>query len=111
MPAGLNTSWPCQSAYQKEYSRPDTNLPCQTNERFDWLPGYGTPRSTSQLAAIQNAFSKSEVRERFHREFPENAPDIRQNTVLGKKHTFHGINGQIFRGAAITEEDVLNIDV
>jgi len=66
--------------------------------RHSWRPGEGIPRPQSLLNGLQNAFRKSEAHRRFHAAFPEEAPDLRDHIVLGRKHEFLGGNAQALRG-------------
>ena len=50
-----------------------------------------TPRSTQRLMSLFNGFNKTEILKQFHKEFPENAPDLREYSVHeGKRHIIHG---------------------
>jgi hypothetical protein len=66
--------------------------------RFSWEPGCGHPRPQSTLLDIQNSFTKSGTRKMFHGRFSESNPDLRENIVKGKKHSFFGMSGQIIHG-------------
>lgn len=72
----------------------------------EWIPGSGQLRPQSSLLKIQDSFSKSDARRRFHERFPENAPDLRENIVAGRGHWFGGINAQLLRGAGAAEVDL-----
>ena len=50
-----------------------------------------TPRSTQRLVSLFNGFNKTEILKRFHDEFPEKAPDLREYSIHeGKRHVIHG---------------------
>ena len=70
--------------------------------RFRWKTGSGYPRPQSDLLQIQDSFSKSDARRRFHQQFPEANPDLRENLISGKKHVFvGGLNAQVLRGTPL----------
>ena len=118
MPSDLRHSWACESSYQSQFptggaksanhfdlsfKKDHFDLSFKKDARFNWEPGCGTPRPQSSLLDLQNAFRKSDVRRKFHDNFPETNPDLRENHTRGKKHEFNGINAQVFRGAAIVD--------
>ena len=50
-----------------------------------------TPHPTQRLMSLVNGFNKTEILKRFHKEFPEKAPDLREYSVHeGKRHIIHG---------------------
>ena len=52
--------------------------------------------STRRLMSVYN-FSKSEVLKRFHQEYPERAPDLRDYGIQeGKRHIIHGYKSYYF---------------
>ena len=107
MPGDLRHSWTCESSYKSQFpsggsrSASHVDMSFKRDARFNWEPGCGTPRPQTSLLELQNAFSKSEVRRKFHEEFSETNPDLRENIISGKKHEFSGVNAQIFRGSAV----------
>ena len=109
MPSDLRHSWACESSYQSQFptgvarSANYVDLSFKKDARFNWEPGCGTPRPQSSLLDLQNAFRKSDVRRKFHENFPETNPDLRENHTRGRKHEFGGINAQVFRGATIVD--------
>ena len=109
MPSDLRHSWACESSYQSQFPTGGTksanyvDLSFKKDERFNWEPGCGTPRPQSSLLDLQNAFRKSDVRRKFHENFSETNPDLRENHTRGRKHEFGGINAQVFRGATIVD--------
>ena len=103
-------SWSAKSAYQSQYpggatprKPPLTDLSFKDDERFSWKPSSGTPRPQTSLLDIQDSFKISEIRKKFHQQFPETNVDLRENIILGKKHTFGGINAQVFRGTPVVD--------
>lgn len=100
---GLRHSWAGEPGYNSQFKTGQLDLAYKKDPRFGWEPGSGIPRPQTKLLNIQDSFSKSEARKKFHQQFPETNPDLRENIVAGKKHTFGGLNAQILRGAAVTE--------
>ena len=96
MPSNLHNSLSFESAYKAQY--PSHHIGYKHDPRFSWEPGYGVPRPQTSLLDQQNRFEKSSVRRKFHHQFPESNPDLRQNIVSGKKHDFYGISGQLLHG-------------
>lgn len=41
-------------------------------------------------------FNKSAVKRHFYAEYPENAPDLRENSRQGKRHLIHGHHAYYF---------------
>ncbi len=99
MPTNLRHSWAGGSAYNSQFAVVDMSF--KTDDRFNWSAGSGMPRPQSTLLQIQDSFSKSDVRKKFHERFPETNPDLRENILFGKKHEFSGMNAQILRGTPI----------
>ena len=57
------------------------------------------PRSTSSARRFKElyGFSRSDVLKRFHLQYPEQAPDLRQYGIQqGRRHTIHGYNSYHF---------------
>ena len=96
IPSNLHNSLSFDSAYKSQY--PSHHIGYKHDSRFEWSPGFGVPRPQTSLLDIQNKFEKSHVRQKFHSQFPESNPDLRQNITSGKKHSFWGINGQLIHG-------------
>lgn len=96
MPTNLTASTSFVSSYQNQF--PVYNLTYKHDPRFDWEPGSGIPRPQSSLLHLQESFVKSKVRQKFHEQFPEINPDLRLNSIKGKKHSFAGFNAQVIRG-------------
>lgn len=57
-----------------------------------------TPRTAIASRRLMSAFEfdKSAVKRRFHAEYPENAPDLRENSSQGKRHLIHGHHAYYF---------------
>ena len=57
-----------------------------------------TPRTAVASRRLMSAFefNKSAVKRRFHAEYPENAPDLRENSRQGKRHLIHGHHAYYF---------------
>ena len=59
-----------------------------------------TPRSvgsTRRLMGLYNNFSKTEVLRRFHDQYPEDVPDLRDYSIReGKRHVIHGHHAYYF---------------
>ena len=51
-----------------------------------------TPRTAVASRRLMSAFEfdKSAVKRRFHAEYPENAPDLRENSSQGRRHFING---------------------
>ena len=96
-PTNLRHSFSLKSAYESQF--PVYNhIGYKDDMRFSWEPGCGHPRPQSTLLDIQNSFTKSGTRKMFHGRFSESNPDLRENIVKGKKHSFFGMSGQIIHG-------------
>ena len=95
-------SWAPGSSYKNQF--PGVNhvdMSYKNDARFQWTAGCGTPRPQTSLIQIQDSFSKSDARQRFHTNFPETNPDLRENLIFGRKHQFDGVNAQILRGTPV----------
>ena len=57
-----------------------------------------TPRTAVASRRLMSAyeFDKSAVKKQFHAEYPENAPDLRENSTQGKRHLIHGYHAYYF---------------
>lgn len=56
-----------------------------------------TAQSTQRLMSLFNGFNKTDICKRFHEEFPEKAPDLREYGLQnGKRHTIHGSHAYYF---------------
>ena len=96
IPSNLQNSLSFSTAYESQF--PKWDIGYKYDSRFEWQPGHGVPRPQTSLLNIQNRFEKSAVRRKFHNQFQESNPDLRQNIVKGKKHDFYGISGQLLHG-------------
>lgn len=102
-PKGLSSSWSPQSAYGSQFQGSLVDMSFKNDPRFGWKAGSGTPRPQTVLLDIQDSFTKSETRKRFHEKFRENGPDLRENITRGKKHEFGSMNAQVLRGTTLVE--------
>lgn len=96
-PTNLRHSFSMKTAYESQFPTYH-HTGYKDDMRFSWEPGCGQPRPQSTLLDIQNSFSKSSVRQKFHSRFSESNPDLRENIIKGKKHSFFGMSGQILHG-------------
>jgi len=96
-PSNLRHSYTFQTAYQSQFPQYQ-HIGYKGDDRFKWQPGHGTPRPQTHLLNLQDTFSKSNIRNKFHSQFPETNPDLRMNIIKGKKHAFGGMNAQILHG-------------
>ena len=58
-----------------------------------------TPRSVTSARRFSElySFSRSEVQRRFHQQYPEQAPDLRQYGIqTGKRHIIHGYHAYYY---------------
>ena len=104
MPSNLMHSNTYKSSYDSQFTTSGENtfdLSYKNDPRFDWRVGSGTPRPQTALLQIQNSFTKSDTHKKFHQEFPEKNPDLRDNIISGRSHTFDGLNAQVLRGAPL----------
>jgi hypothetical protein len=92
--------WDHRPSTAPEPSRPRSptihNMPSQLHEQTktgstntDLYPKwfrkssiYGPKRPSTALLELQNSWSRTEAHQKFHEQFPENAPDIRQKPDL-----------------------------
>ena len=103
-PSDMRHSWSYQTSYQGHHTGDDPiDMSYKYDDRFNWKLGAGTPRPQTSLLKIQDSFNKSDVKKNFYARFGDNAPDLRENLVYGKKHSFGGMNAQIMRGTPIIE--------
>ncbi|XP_033733291.1 LOW QUALITY PROTEIN: uncharacterized protein C7orf31-like [Pecten maximus] len=96
-PTNLRHSMQFSTAYQNQFPNYH-DLTYKQDPRFMWEPGFGSPRPQTDLVKMQDRFSKSSVRKKFHSCFSESNPDLRENIISGKKHTFFGMNAQNLHG-------------
>ncbi|CAL1541724.1 unnamed protein product [Lymnaea stagnalis] len=75
MPTGVQNASPIKSSYSAQF--PHFNLAEKKDKRFDWEPGKGQMKPQSCLQEMQDSFIKSEIRKKFHHQFPEVNPDLR----------------------------------
>lgn len=71
------------------------------NQSMDGQPLHHTPftpRTAIASRRLMNTFEfdRSAVKRRFHAEYPENAPDLRENSSQGKRHLIHGHHAYYF---------------
>ena len=56
-----------------------------------------TAQSTQRLMTLYNGFNRSEVMKKFHKQYPEKAPDLRQYSIReGKRHVICGSHAYYF---------------
>ena len=57
-----------------------------------------TPRTVIASRRLMSAFefNRSAIKRRFHSEYPENAPDLRENSSQGRRHIIHGHHAYYF---------------
>ena len=99
-----DVNWAPKSSYADQHSAskvPLLHLGFKNDARFQWKPGCGTPRPQTTLIKIQNGFSRSGARKKFHQEFYEMNPDLRENILDGRQHQFGGVNAQVMRGTPV----------
>ena len=97
----IDLNWAPKSSYAELHPGASAELSYKQDKRFKWKPGTGTPRPQTTLLKLQDAFTKSAIRQKFHKQFYENNPDLRENIVLGKQHEFGGMNAQVWRGTPV----------
>ena len=57
-----------------------------------------TVSSTRRMTELYNRYSRSAILKRFHKQYQEVAPDLRQYSIKeGKRHTIHGSNAYYYR--------------
>ena len=95
-------SWNMKSAYADLHpGAASVDMSFKNDRRFNWKAGTGDPRPQTSLLQLQNAFTKSDARKKFHRQFYEINPDLRENIFRGKQHEFNGMNAQVLRGTPV----------
>lgn len=56
-----------------------------------------TTEATRRLMGLYNGFNRTEVLQRFHEQYPENAPDLREYSIReGRRHIIHGSHAYYF---------------
>lgn len=89
---------------------PDSQLPGSNQKKINALsrnvamdsqplnPTPFTPRTAIASRRLMSAFEfdKSAVKRRFHAEYPDNAPDLRENSSQGRRHVIHGHHAYYF---------------
>ena len=56
-----------------------------------------TGEVTRRLMGLYNGFSRTEVMKKFHEQYPERAPDLREYSIReGKRHVIHGSHAYYF---------------
>ena len=56
-----------------------------------------TAQSTRRLMTLYNGFTRSEVMKKFHEQYPEKAPDLREYSIReGKRHVISGSHAYYF---------------
>ena len=104
LPTNMRHSWSYQTSYQNQHKGDEPiDMSNKFDDRFHWKIASGHPRPQTSLLKIQDSFNKSDVKKKFYARFCDNAPDLRENIVYGKKHGFGGVNAQILRGAPVIE--------
>ena len=62
-----------------------------------YTPHIRTAQATRRLMGLYNGFNRTEVMRRFHEQYPEKAPDLREYSVReGKRHIICGSNAYYF---------------
>ncbi|XP_050407374.1 uncharacterized protein LOC126822486 [Patella vulgata] len=98
VPTSLRGSSSFRSSYHSEFPIYH-DMTFKSDPRFEWTSASGTPRPQTALLQIQDSFSKSDIKNKFNREFPEKAPEIRDHNIIqGKRHVFNGVHGQLIHG-------------
>jgi len=92
---------------------PDSQLPGSSQKKSQNLPSVPknltidnhsfnqtpfTPRTAIASRRLMSAyeFDRSAIKKRFHAEYPENAPDLRENSTQGRRHLIHGSHAYYF---------------
>lgn len=57
---------------------------------------HGRTLPSPSLQELQDSFSRSQAHTTFHKHFPENAKDLRENYISGKRHKFYGLHSFYF---------------
>ena len=56
-----------------------------------------TTEATRRLMGLYNGFNRTEVMQRFHKQYPEKAPDLREYSIReGRRHVIHGSHAYYF---------------
>ena len=56
-----------------------------------------TAEATRRLMGLYNGFNRTEVLQRFHEQYPEKAPDLREYSIReGRRHIIHGYHAYYF---------------
>ena len=56
-----------------------------------------TGEATRRLMGLYNGFNKTDVLKKFHEQYPEKAPDLREYSIRdGKRHVIHGSHAYYF---------------
>ena len=56
-----------------------------------------TGEATKRLMGLYNGFNRTEVQRRFHEQYPQKAPDLREYSVReGRRHIIHGSHAYYF---------------
>ena len=97
VPSNLKYSLNFASSYGNQFPN-YSNLGYKHDSRLLWEPGHGAPRPQTKLLDVQDSFNKTELRKRFHSTFCETNPDLRENIINGKKHTFYGVPSASLHG-------------
>ena len=83
------------------YKKIDLSFDACRDKTTDIQPSKQTPfapRTAIASRRLMSAFefNKSAVKRQFHAEYPENAPDLRENSRQGKRHLIHGHHAYYF---------------
>lgn len=101
-PSGVSCSWGNKSSYQTLHPGSQSiDLGYKNDERFNWRVSSGKSRPQTFLLDIQNTWSRSSARKKFHHQFPETNPDLRENLIRGRQHEFLDLNAQVLRGTPV----------
>ena len=67
-------------------------------DRSAFIPTPFSPRTAIASRRLMSAyeFDRSAVKRNFREQFPENAPDLRENSTQGKRHLIHGRHAYFF---------------
>ena len=78
--------------HTRSYSADASYPPHQNNNN-----NIRTAQSTRRLMTLYNGFTRSEVMKKFHEQYPENAPDLREYSIReGKRHVICGSHAYYF---------------
>jgi len=87
---------------------PDSQLPGSSRQKHPSnvavnKPDFNNPTPFSPRTAIASRrlmsayeFDRSAVKRKFREQYPENAPDLRENSTQGKRHLIHGRHAYFF---------------